>query len=701
MVVKHFIMKHRYFFCLLLVVCAIPPTVSQSQDELSKEELFDLSLEELMNLPIVSASNKKETVFEAPLSSYTITKDDITNSGATSIPEALRLCPDLIVRELYNGSYDVHLRGFDNISRYTDFNAQSNRITLVMINDRPVFNYSFGLTLWETLPVDLIDVERIEIVRGPSAPLFGPNAVAGVINVITKKDFEEGTDVAANVQYGTPNTFVGNVLLSRKINDNIEVALSGNYQSRDRHEELYYNYELDEYSTDPPTATDETEFSIEKYGINGYMNYTKDQLNIDLSAGYQDSRAQRPFLTGNTPVFGNNDSYYLNVNSNYKKFGVRFSYTNGFDELVESTDQSAVLITTYDYNILNANLNYSWELLDSKLEIVPSFNYQHVVYDDTEYVGESAVGGVLNAKVNLDVLGGGLKADYRPTNKWRFVAALRLDSYDTPDDVYLAYQLMSTFKPIDDVLLRFVHAKSNSSSFMLNSFRNINIQTVSPTGIPIVFNIRGNQDLDLVTNTMTEIGARFKITNNLQLDASFFHQQIEDLSAASPTTSEFDPVDNVIRAESVEVNLDAVGKQIGATFSLNWVPNTNLVIKPFITLQKTDVENLIGDDDVEDGATPNYYGGAFINYKPINKLNIGLNPYFMASQELYHTSDLVRTSTEGIKDALLILNAKIAYSITDKLDVYFNARNVGSDTRQHYGTDTISGTYLGGLSYNL
>ena len=77
-------MKHRYFFCLLLVVCAIPPTVSQSQDELSKEELFDLSLEELMNLPIVSASNKKETVFEAPLSSYTITKDDITNSGATS-----------------------------------------------------------------------------------------------------------------------------------------------------------------------------------------------------------------------------------------------------------------------------------------------------------------------------------------------------------------------------------------------------------------------------------------------------------------------------------------------------------------------------------------------------------------------------------------------------------------------------------------
>ncbi|MEO1098556.1 MAG: hypothetical protein AAFX57_12480, partial [Bacteroidota bacterium] len=61
----------------------------------------------------------------------------------------------------------------------------------------------------------------------------------------------------------------------------------------------------------------------------------------------------------------------------------------------------------------------------------------------------------------------------------------------------------------------------------------------------------------------------------------------------------------------------------------------------------------------------------------------------------------VLTRSEGIKDALLILNAKIAYSITDKLDVYFNARNVGSDTRQHYGTDTISGTYLGGLSYNL
>ena len=73
-------------------------------------DIYDMSLEELMNIEIVSASKKAESLFDAPLSSYTITKEDILRAGSMSIPDALRLCPGIIVREHSNGAYDVHLR---------------------------------------------------------------------------------------------------------------------------------------------------------------------------------------------------------------------------------------------------------------------------------------------------------------------------------------------------------------------------------------------------------------------------------------------------------------------------------------------------------------------------------------------------------------------------------------------------------------
>ena len=94
-------------------------------------DLFELSLEELMNVEIISASKKTENLFDAPVSSYTITRSEIAKSGVPSIPEALRLCPGVIVRETTNGNYDIHLRGFDNLLRYTESFVQANLLTLV------------------------------------------------------------------------------------------------------------------------------------------------------------------------------------------------------------------------------------------------------------------------------------------------------------------------------------------------------------------------------------------------------------------------------------------------------------------------------------------------------------------------------------------------------------------------------------------
>mgnify|MGYP001801771770 CR=1 FL=1 len=102
-----------------------PATYGQEADK----DLFDLSLEELMQIPIESASKKKETLFEAPLASYTITAAEIANSGVNNIPEALRLAPGMIVRQQTNGVYDVQIRGLEKISRGCSVATQINTAT--------------------------------------------------------------------------------------------------------------------------------------------------------------------------------------------------------------------------------------------------------------------------------------------------------------------------------------------------------------------------------------------------------------------------------------------------------------------------------------------------------------------------------------------------------------------------------------------
>src|SRR6187402_257155 len=204
-------MKKTIYYALCLGLLSIA-TSSFSQDTEVKpqDDLYTLSLEELMNTPINSASKKNETLFDAPLSSYTITRSDIDKAGSTSIMEALKLAPGVIVREQTNGMYDIHIRGMENLTRTNGTFLKANAYTLVMVDNRPVFNHGLGGTNWESLSIDINDVERIEIVRGPSSPLFGPNAVTGVINIITKRLGDSKTIATANVQAGTLGTAIAN-----------------------------------------------------------------------------------------------------------------------------------------------------------------------------------------------------------------------------------------------------------------------------------------------------------------------------------------------------------------------------------------------------------------------------------------------------------------------------------------------------------
>ena len=140
-------------------------------------DLTELSLEELMNIEITSVSKKEEKLFEAAAAGYVVTGEEIRRSGVTNIPEALRMVPGMHVARIDANKWAVSSRGF---------NARFATKLLVLMDGRSVYTPIFSGVFWDMQDVLLEDVERIEVIRGPGATLWGANAVNGIINIITK-----------------------------------------------------------------------------------------------------------------------------------------------------------------------------------------------------------------------------------------------------------------------------------------------------------------------------------------------------------------------------------------------------------------------------------------------------------------------------------------------------------------------------------
>lgn len=159
--------------CSLLALLFGAQTASAAHSEITA-----MSLEELLDLEITSVSKKAEKATDAAAAIFVVTGEDIRRSGATSLPDALRMVPGLQVAQIDANKWAMSSRGF---------NAFSANKLLVLMDGRTLYNPLFSGVLWNEQDTLMEDIERIEVIRGPGATLWGANAVNGVINIITKK----------------------------------------------------------------------------------------------------------------------------------------------------------------------------------------------------------------------------------------------------------------------------------------------------------------------------------------------------------------------------------------------------------------------------------------------------------------------------------------------------------------------------------
>jgi iron complex outermembrane receptor protein len=186
-------------------------------------DFASLSIEELMRIPVTSFSKREEKLSEVPGALYVITQDDIRRSGALSIPEALRMVPGVQVARVDAHTWAVSARGFNDVF--------VNKL-LVLQDGRSIYTPLFSGVFWDVQDTILEDIDRIEVIRGPGATLWGANAVNGVINIITKKA-RDTQGVLISGGGGSEELGFGGVRYGDKINDQTHFRIYAKYFNRD------------------------------------------------------------------------------------------------------------------------------------------------------------------------------------------------------------------------------------------------------------------------------------------------------------------------------------------------------------------------------------------------------------------------------------------------------------------------------------
>src|SRR5260370_31932377 len=170
--------SHAISLLLLAVGLTIAAFPVQAQQRDSLQALKRLTLDQLMNIEATSVSRRAERLAQTASAIQVITQDDIRQSGATSLPEALRLAANLQVAHVDSRQPAISARGFNRTT--------ANKL-LVLIDGRTIYTPLFSGVFWDAQDVVLSDIDRIQVISSPGATLWDAHAVNGVINVITKE----------------------------------------------------------------------------------------------------------------------------------------------------------------------------------------------------------------------------------------------------------------------------------------------------------------------------------------------------------------------------------------------------------------------------------------------------------------------------------------------------------------------------------
>ncbi len=605
-----------------------------NREGVSVDDLMGLA----MNRKTSVASRKSESAFEAPLATYVISHEDIVNSGYTNIPELFNMVPGVFVRQKTNGNYDVTFHGMDNIPPENPLLVRENSTMLLMIDNRIVYDQFTGAIFWETLPISVNDIERIDIIVGAASALYGPNAMTGVINIVT---LQAGVRAGAkgSIAVGMDAKRDATLNVNLPIGERWVTRLAGFVQHADRFEGDYYSYPFMEkrpieylktYQMRPlmvgSWSRRQQELALMRYGGTANVFYTPSaQFHMRLASGLQYSQAQTSgFNNLVSPLnFRVSKSAFSGLSLTYNQLRLQASVRKGETNL----DEGKRTPFNTSFETLTAGAQVSGDFnIGYGLSFQPELAIRYTTAEDalSEKNFDPLLGGnppaYLEGEQTLTNPSASMRMEYKPLENLRFIAGMRYDLYSEIQRSSYSYQVVGVYSITKNHLLRANYSRATRGLFHAALYANL----LGPdgAGIPIMnttyhlydqgrrgysagykpdvniqyLAIKGNPDLKAPTLNLYEVGYRGRFSSWLQMDLSLFFQEMRGIDAPDVEYAQVYPNAEIKDYNEIHDirkyrNLSLFARQYGATLSFVSMPVEMLTLRAHATLQQTSLHD--------------------------------------------------------------------------------------------------------------
>jgi iron complex outermembrane receptor protein len=656
-----------HILLLLVGFVAISPPADQTLAQGQSMDLTELTLEQLMDVEVTTVSKREEKLSEATAAVFVITSEDIRRHGFTTIPDALRIAPGIQVARINVNTWAVSARGF---------NGEFANKLLVLMDGRSIYSPFYSGVYWDEYDVPMEDIERIEIIRGPGATLWGANAVNGVINIITKHSanthgglvrLASGTEERAYTaaRYGGPLSANAHYRVSLKYSDrDNSVSLLG-HEANDRWRSYMATLRLD----GKPTPAD-------SWSILSGVNIGKSHSTIHsptVSPPYMIKSDER-------------DTFHT-----MHALG-RWSHTlSDFSELTAHF--------YYDYMKREEAEFTSVDLIIQNID----FDIQHFL----QWGKRQTIAWGLGARMSLDEIRG--KSDTIPfTVDSR---TLRLLSGFVQDEIrlirdrlkltigskfehnsYTGFEIQPSLRtlwtPAPDHTLwgavaRAVRTPSRGDRDVSQDLFVIPPgDPLNPTAAPILIHGKGNQDFQAENLLAFELGYRTSLSKKLMVDAALFHNSYKDLRIGIPGIP-------VLKEESgfsyvwVPARVTNGGEQdtYGLELAANWQLKPWWRLHSSYTYFHTETGTLDGtllDESLINEGSPRHsvYLWSAMGFGPRWDLDLGLR--FVDELPSFHP---------GLKtDSYLTADARLAWRPKTSLEISVVGRDLLDKLHRESGT---------------
>jgi len=503
-----------------------------------------MDISQLMQVTITSVSKREQTLSDAAAAIYVITQDEIRRSGVTSIPEALRLAPGIQVARTNSNRWAISSRGF---------NDQFSNKLLVLVDGRTVYTPGFSLTYWETQTTLLEDVDRIEVIRGPGATLWGANAVNGVVNIITKhsSDTVGGLFIAGA---GNVEEVIGGLRYGFELSSNTSGRAYISYNQRD-------SFVL---FTDGTDANDDWDMVTTGFRFDGTLAGKNSwTLQGDIYSNDANQIVQ-PFFTA-TPPFVSQKQDEINANG-----------ANLLGKWEKILTEGAIKVRAY-FDYLNREESY----INQKYKTADlDFQYEHVLgesHNMTIGLGyryiNSSYGNTFGAQINPDdrddnLFSGFIQDEITlvPEKLWLTLGTKWEHNEFTDNEYQPSGRIMWQPSNTQSIWGSISRAVRTPSIAERTSSAIIALQP-SMQLFPNFITINGNPDFDSEELIAYEAGYRWYPQDELMIDVALFYNDHEGLFDTRPST-------RPQLLGNLEFFNSLAGETYGFELTANWKPKS-------------------------------------------------------------------------------------------------------------------------------